>query len=106
MNYNVVLKIEADDDLLSLSYTQKIMIFKQFKKLETSPELGIPLGKKAGYDLSGYRKMYANKKQFRIVYKIVEDKIIIEVIAIGKRDDMEVYKKASQRILEEGYKNG
>ena len=98
MNYRIVLKEEADDDLSSLSHNQKILIFKQFEKLKTSPQLGISLGKKAGYDLTGYKKMYANKKQLRVVYKIVDDKIIVEVIAIGKRDDMEVYKKASDRI--------
>ena len=42
--------------------------------------------------------MYADKKRIRIVYKIIDDKIIVEVIAIGKRDEMEVYKKASQRL--------
>ncbi len=98
MSYKVVLKQEADDDLSTLSHSQKILIFKQFEKLKTSPQLGIKLGKKAGYDLTGYRKMYANKKQLRIVYKIVDDKIIVEIIAVGKRDDMEVYKKASDRI--------
>jgi len=98
MNYKVVLKQEADDDLSDLSHSQKILIFKQFKKLKTSPQLGIPLGKKAGYDLTGYKKMYANKKQLRIVYRIVDNEIIVEVIAIGKRDDMKVYKKAFNRI--------
>ncbi len=98
MNYKIVLKQEADDDLCSLSYSQKILIYKQFKKLEKSPELGISLGKKLGYDLTGYKKMYADKKQLRIVYKIIEDIIEVEIIAIGKRDDMEVYKKASDRI--------
>ncbi|MEA2018839.1 MAG: addiction module toxin RelE [Campylobacterota bacterium] len=98
MNYKIVLKEEADDDLCDLSHSQKILIYKQFKKLEKSPELGIPLGKKSGYDLTGYRKMYADKKQLRIVYRIIDDIIEVEVIAIGKRDDMEVYKKSSERI--------
>ena len=98
MIYNIVLKEDASDDLLKLSHNQKILIFKQFEKLKTSPQLGIDLGKKSGYDLSGYKKMYANKKQLRIVYKIIEEQIIVEVIAIGKRDDLDVYKKASNRI--------
>ncbi|MEA1956614.1 MAG: type II toxin-antitoxin system RelE/ParE family toxin [Campylobacterota bacterium] len=98
MKYKIVLKQEADDDLCSLSQTQKILIYKQFEKLKTSPQLGIALGKKLGYDLTGYRKMYADKKQLRIVYKIVDDKIIVEIIAIGKRNDMEVYQKASNRL--------
>jgi len=98
MIYKVVLKQEADDDLSNLSHSQKILIFKQFEKLKISPQLGIPLGKKLGYDLTGYRKMYADKKQLRIVYKIKNEIIEVEVIAIGKRDDLEVYKKASNRI--------
>ena len=98
MNYKIVLKEEADDDLCNLSHNQKILIFKQFKKLAVSPQLGILLGKKSGYDLTGYRKMYADKKQLRIIYKIADEEIIVEVIAIGKRDDMEVYKQASERI--------
>ncbi len=98
MNYKIVLKQEADDDLCDLSHNQKLLIFKQFEKLKASPQLGTPLGKKLGYDLTGYRKMYADKKQLRIVYKIVDEEIIVEVIAVGKRDDMEVYKKTSNRI--------
>ena len=98
MNYKIVLKEEANNDLSELSHNQKILIFKQLKKLERSPELGIPLGKKLGYDLTGYRKMYADKKQLRIVYKICDDIIEVKVIAIGKRNDMDVYEKASDRI--------
>lgn len=65
------------------------------KKIATSAELGQVLGNKAGLNLSGCRKMYADKKKIRIVYTILEDEIIIEVIAIGKRDELEVYKKAA-----------
>ena len=98
MTYNVVLKEEANEDLNELSHNQKILIFKQLKKLSTSPQLGILLGNKAGYDLTSYRKMYADKKKLRIIYRIVDDVIEVEVIAIGKRDDMDVYAKASERM--------
>ena len=97
MTYKIILKNGADDDLEELSHAQRILIYKQFKKLEKSPQLGILLGNKSGYDLSGYRKMYADKKKLRIVYRIVDDVIEVEVIAIGKRDDMDVYAKASER---------
>jgi mRNA interferase RelE/StbE len=100
MSYKVVLKEEADNDLSELSHSQKILIFKQFKKLENSPQLGILLGNKSGYDLTGYRKMYADKKKLRIVYRIIDDIIEVEIIAIGKRNDMDVYRKASERIEE------
>ncbi|HHD81827.1 MAG TPA: addiction module toxin RelE [Campylobacterales bacterium] len=98
MTYKLILTTEADDDLAELSHTQRILIYKQFKKLQNSPELGILLGNKSGYDLTGYRKMYADKKKLRIVYRIIDDVIEIEVIAIGKRNDMDVYAKANERI--------
>jgi mRNA interferase RelE/StbE len=67
---------------------------KQLEKLRESPYLGEELGNKNGYDLSGYRKMYANKKQ--IVYSIKD--VLINIISIGKREDMEVYANASERV--------
>ena len=97
MSYKIILKSGADDDLEQLSHAQRILIYKQFKKLETSPQLGILLGNKSGYDLTGYRKMYADKKKLRIIYRIIDNIVEVEVIAIGKRNDMEVYQKASER---------
>ncbi len=98
MIYKIVLKIEADEELAKLSARERVLVFKQFKKISVSPELGKSLGNKAGYDLSGCRKMYADKKRIRLVYRLLDDQIVIEVIAIGKRDDMEVYKSASERL--------
>ena len=97
MTYRIELKSEVLKDLDSFSHVQKILIFKQFTKLESSLQLGETLGNKAGYDLSGYRKMYVDKKKIRIVYKIIEDRVVVEIIAIAKREDMSVYKKASER---------
>jgi mRNA interferase RelE/StbE len=97
MGYRVVLKEGVEDDLRTLSRAQQILVGKQFKKLSTSPQLGDKLGNKNGYDLSGCQKLYVDKKRIRIVYRVVDEEIIVEVIAIGKRDDMEVYQKASVR---------
>ncbi len=97
MKYKIVLKKEVEDDINKLTTTQKILVFKQFKKLENSPQLGAKLGNKAGLDLSGFRKLYVDKKKIRIVYRILEDKILVEVVAVGKREDMKVYKNAFKR---------
>jgi len=98
MTYEILLKEEADEELKDLSNRERVLVFKQFKKIASSPELGKLLGNKAGYDLSGCRKMYADKKRIRIVYTILDEQIIIEVVAIGKRDEMEVYKNAAERL--------
>ncbi len=44
--------------------------------------------------------MYADKKRIRIVYKEIEN--VIKVIAIDKREDLEVYQVALKRILSMG----
>jgi len=99
MSYKLVLKDEVlEKDLPKLSSNQRILVYKQFKKLENSPELGKPLGNKSGYNLSGCRKLYVDKKKIRIVYRIIESEIIVEVIIVGKREDMEVYANATKRV--------
>lgn len=98
MHYEIILHPDVTGkDLKELSRAQLALVFKQFKKLQISPELGRPLGNKSGYDLSGCRKMYVDRKRIRIVYTIQETVITVEVIAVGKREDMAVYQKAAQR---------
>jgi len=62
------------------------------------PGLGAQLGNKMGIDLSGYRKIYVDKKKIRIVYKIVEERIVVQIISVGKREGMQVYQNAAKRL--------
>ncbi len=48
-------------------------------------------------NLDSYFKLYADNKRIRIIYEKVDD--IIKVIAIDKREDLEVYRIALKRIL-------
>ena len=96
--YKITFHPEAQKELLSLDGSVRIIVLKQLKKLEQFPQLGELLGNKHGYDLTGYRKIYANKKNIRIVYSIIEEQILIKIIAIGKREDFHVYKDANNRL--------
>ena len=98
MTYRIVFHPAAEKEFLSLDNRVKILVSKQLLKISVSPSLGEELGNRHGYDLSGYRKMYVDNKRVRIVYSICEEKIEVEVIAIGKRDDFEVYRIASDRL--------
>jgi mRNA interferase RelE/StbE len=98
MTYKLTFKEGVEKDLSKLSHAQEMLVLKQFQKLKTSPELGKPLGNKAGYNLSGCKKIYVDKKKIRIVYRIIDNEIIVEVIVVGKREDMKVYAKASKRL--------
>lgn len=98
-NYKILFHPEAKKELDLLAGSNRILVLKQIKKLSESPELGDALGNIAGLDLSGYRKMYANKKQIRIVYKIIEKRIEVFIIAISNREKSKVYELASKRKI-------
>jgi len=87
----------VEDDLKKLNNSVRIEVFKKLKKIQESPELGVLLGHKNNMNLSGLRKAYVSKKQVRIVYEIVDDVLVVKVIALGKREDMQVYKETQKR---------
>ena len=98
--WKVELTLEARADFNRLEGSVRKQVLKQLVKLELNPKYGNPLGNKAGINLEGYFKIYADKKRIRIIYKEIEN--IIKVIAIDKRDDLEVYQIALKRILSMG----
>ena len=85
-------------ELRSLDGSVQKKVIKQVEKLKKYPQLGPLLGNKHGYDLTGYRKLYVDSKRIRIIYSIVEDQILVKVLAIGKREDFKVYKDATDRL--------
>ena len=89
---------EAEKELKKLNRSVQILFTKTLKKILKSPELGLDLGHKNNFDLTGLKKIYFDHKRYRIVYKIEDDEVLIYLIAIGKREKMDVYKKASERV--------
>ncbi len=87
-----------EDDFKRLGHSLSIKVFKKIQQIAQNPNIDKELGNKANLNLTGFYKVYVDNKRVRIVYKINDDKIEIFIIAVGKRDDMEVYKKASKRI--------
>ena len=96
--YNFKFHPEAKKELKKLNNAIQILFTKKLKRIINSPEIGLDLGNKNNLNLSGFKKVYFNNRKHRIVYEIIEDEILIHIIAIGKREDMDVYKKANNRI--------
>ena len=94
--WKVELIAEAQADFNSLDGSVRKRVLKQLVKLEQNPKFGDPLGNKAGINLEGHFKLYADKKRIRIIYEEIDH--IIKIIAIDKREDMEVYRIALKRI--------
>jgi mRNA interferase RelE/StbE len=98
LRYSVVVTAAAAEDFRQLDGSLKEPVARQLRKLETAPQLGEHLGNRAGLDLTGYYKLYAAKKSIRIVYRIIDQEILVEVVAIGKRESLAVYQKALKRL--------
>ena len=49
-------------------------------------------------DLSGFYKIKLLKDGCRLIYQVIDERIIIYVIAVGRRADNEIYELASKRI--------
>ena len=90
---------EAVKDYKSLDAYLKKLVNEKIDKLKDDPFLGEALGNKNNIDLTGFYKIYIAKKSYRIVYRIVKEKIeIVEIWGIGKRNKMEIYKIVGKRI--------
>ena len=96
--YTIEFHEDVNNDFKELGHNAIQLVYKKLKKISQNPIIGYELGNKANLNLVGYRKVYVDNKRIRIVYKIIENKIKVFVVAVGKRDDMAVYKKAAKRI--------
>lgn len=93
--WTVSLSSEATSDYDSLDNSIASLVDAALKKLTANPEMrGYPLRG----SLSGFRSLVVGKKKIRIVYRVIQNEIIVLVIAIGHRRDDEVYIRAGARV--------
>lgn len=98
--WKVKLVPEAVEDLKDIDHSVRIKIIKGIKKFETSPlDYGEPLGNQEDRTLAGLRKIEP-ADGYRVVYWVFEKEIIVLVVAIGKRQRMNVYRSAASRIAD------
>jgi len=67
---------------------------KKLEKLIWNPHSP---GNELHRDLSGFYKIKLLKDGYRLVYQVIDERIIIYVIAVGRRADNEIYELASKR---------
>ena len=90
---------EAEKDFAALDGSVKKEIVRKIDDLAGNPYLGKPLGNKFGINLTGFYKLYAVKKKYRIVYRVLAEQIeVIEIIGIGKREKEEIYRLVAGRL--------
>ncbi|MEX2785399.1 type II toxin-antitoxin system RelE/ParE family toxin [Streptococcus sp. H49] len=96
MSYKVVISEAAKRDYRKLDNSQRLQVNKSFEKLQLK---GGQVGEALRGKLAGYRKLKHRRLGLRIIFRETPKSIeIIEVIAIGKRSDNEIYSIAEKRI--------
>ena len=101
MAFKIELHPEAAEDFAALDGSIQKEIAKKIDALSDNPFLGKPLGNKMGRDLTGFFKLYAVRKKYRIVYRLFHGHLeIVEIIGIGKREKAAVYKLIFKRVLD------
>ncbi|HBH29123.1 MAG: type II toxin-antitoxin system RelE/ParE family toxin [Desulfofustis sp. PB-SRB1] len=72
-------------------------IRKQFKSklLDRIEAPHVPSSRLSGFD--NHYKIKLRASGYRLVYEVIEEEIVILVIAVGKRDKAAVYKKTRKR---------
>jgi mRNA interferase RelE/StbE len=102
MIYSIEFIQAAYREYSKLDGSVKKIVDKKLGELSKNPFLGKPLGKKYNIDLTGFFKLYAAKKQYRIVYRLLSptEVEIIEIWGIGKRDKEAIYRLIHQRFGE------
>jgi len=99
MTWKIEFIPEAEKDFAGLDGSMKRDISRRIDDLAENPYLGKPLGNKFGVNLTGFYKLYAGKKKYRIVYRLLSKGIeIIEIIGIGKREKEEIYRLVAGRL--------
>ena len=82
--YKIEFHEDVKKDLKVLGNSTTTLVLKKLQKVSLNPLIGNELGNKANNNLAGFRKVYVENKRVRIVYKIINEKIEVFVIAVGK----------------------
>lgn len=98
--YEILYDKNIPNDLMLLSDEVLAEALEYFQKLQNDYfKYSKPLYNMQGRNLQDCRKTYFGDAEFRIVSKLEENTIkIINIIAVGKRENLHVYNIAHERI--------
>ncbi len=94
MSYKVKIREDAQKEWNNLDKTIKQQFAKKLKKCCENPH--IPSAKLRG--MPNCYKIKLRASGFRLVYQVIDDQLVIIVVAVGKRERSEAYNLASERL--------
>ena len=93
-SFNLEFHVLALKEWQKLDNSVKDQFKKQLEKRLSNPRVA---SARLHGDLDNFYKIKLRTLGYRLVYEVIDHKLVILVIAVGKRNQEEVYKKASSR---------
>jgi len=93
-SFNLEFHVLALKEWQKLDNSVKDQFKKQLEKRLFNPRVA---SARLHGDLDNFYKIKLRTLGYRLVYEVIDHKLVILVIAVGKRNQEEVYKKASSR---------
>jgi mRNA interferase RelE/StbE len=94
MSWRVLYHPEVDEDLQAVgpAAARRIMRSIDAKLTEAPEQFGTPLSG----NLAEFRKLRIG--DYRVVYQVVNNLVVVFVLAVGPRRDKEIYRMAAKRL--------
>ena len=80
--YRIVIKKSAAKEIEKIEQKDRIRIIERIRSLASDPH---PAGSKK---LSGQEKYRIRQGNYRILYQVIDDKLIVNVVKVGHRQDI------------------
>lgn len=96
--YSVYCVKDAYDEWQNLNNSVRLQFVKKLKKLLINPRIE---NNRLRGELSDCYKIKLLRAGFRLVYQVIDEKVILLIWAVNKREKEVVYSQASKRLLDE-----
>ena len=94
MTYKLVFKVEAEKEWRKLDSTVREQLKKKLAERLENPH--VPSARLSG--LENCYKIKLRSPGYRLVYQVFDERVVVSVVAVGKRERNAVYESASKRI--------
>ncbi|EPK0104504.1 type II toxin-antitoxin system RelE family toxin [Klebsiella aerogenes] len=94
MTYTVKFREDALKEWHKLDKTIQLQFAKKLKKCYENPH--IPSAKLRG--IKDCYKIKLRASGYRLIYQVIDNQLIIAIVAVGKRERSDVYALASERM--------
>lgn len=95
MSYTIEFIPSSEKEFRKLSIELRTQFVEKLKERAENPRI-------ESAKLRGMKDCYKIKLRnagYRLVYQVIDERIVVKVIAVGKRDRSEVYQRAKLRLI-------